>query len=683
MRGLTLLLMLFLLSANLHAQPAVPEPILTLGRGEIVGAAWAPDGQSIWIGTTAGTWQLDTALREIAAYPHITYAALSPDETKLAGISVDGFVTIWDAVTVTEIWRDTFTPAKGVRQFAWSPDSLSLAYTITDVFEAIYIYRTSEPYPGIIGIKDAKYLAWSASSRYLAGYSGDDQHIFAYDVSDIESYLQVPLEQSYQQYDYGTTYLNWFGDSDLHWSSHGDGGSEIRWLIPSGQRAATANSPCSYNGCAYSPTTRFVAGGAFTELSVLDLQSRTELFHYSLRIPVPRRVQYNDREIEGLVEVLNPSWNNDETRLAVAIEDWIHHTIQAVVVLDMTGRTRWKQGQIGFRPAAMRWSPDNSQIIAYGMGRVALLDGQSGEIISRSEAFRAVDKVAVDADGKRLAVSDTFGDIRIIAPDRETVIAGTTFPVSKLAWQPRGYFLAILDQRGYGGGGVRLWNSAKPEDVQTLISIDERSIFVAGAQNLAWSSSGKTLVVEWQYDLIVYGPDQEGLSIAVQDYYGGQRETTHIPTEFRPRAKFGDPLELDVVDLRSSQDGLSFSGNDLANMLPTELRGMIVIPQIGWISPLTTQVATIDASGDGLIWDATTGQPLDFLADVHDLVWTHDDSTLAILRRDGSLWLQNADGLRLLWSPTIPIRAPGTLVWSGDGSTLAHTQDGVLRVWRP
>jgi WD40 repeat protein len=102
-----------------------------------------------------------------------------------------------------------------------------------------------------------------------------------------------------------------------------------------------------------------------------------------------------------------------------------------------------------------------------------------------------------------------------------------------------------------------------------------------------------------------------------------------------------------------------------------------------WISPLTTQVAAIDDSGSGLIWDATTGQPLHFLADVHDLVWTSDDSTLAILRRDGSLWLQDADGLRLLWSPTIPIRAPGTLVWSGDGSTLAHTQDGVLRVWRP
>jgi hypothetical protein len=35
-RALTLLLMLVLLSANLHAQSAAPEPILTLGRGEIV-----------------------------------------------------------------------------------------------------------------------------------------------------------------------------------------------------------------------------------------------------------------------------------------------------------------------------------------------------------------------------------------------------------------------------------------------------------------------------------------------------------------------------------------------------------------------------------------------------------------------------------------------------------------------
>lgn len=36
MRGLTVLLMLFLLSTFTHAQSAPPEPILTLGRGEIV-----------------------------------------------------------------------------------------------------------------------------------------------------------------------------------------------------------------------------------------------------------------------------------------------------------------------------------------------------------------------------------------------------------------------------------------------------------------------------------------------------------------------------------------------------------------------------------------------------------------------------------------------------------------------
>jgi hypothetical protein len=47
------------------------------------------------------------------------------------------------------------------------------------------------------------------------------------------------------------------------------------------------------------------------------------------------------------------------------------------------------------------------------------------------------------------------------------------------------------------------------------------------------------------------------------------------------------------------------------------------------------------------------------------------------------VWLQDADGLRLLWTPTVPVRSPGTLVWSGDGGTLAHVQDGVVRVWRP
>ncbi len=54
-----------------------------------------------------------------------------------------------------------------------------------------------------------------------------------------------------------------------------------------------------------------------------------------------------------------------------------------------------------------------------------------------------------------------------------------------------------------------------------------------------------------------------------------------------------------------------------------------------------------------------------------------------ILQRNGSVWLQGAYGLRLLWSPPLPVKSPGTLVWSNDGSTLAHVQDGVLRVWKP
>ncbi|MBK9126008.1 MAG: PD40 domain-containing protein [Chloroflexi bacterium] len=84
--------MLVLVAGTALSQP--PAPLLTFGRGEIVSAAWAPDGQSVWIGTTAGTWQLDANLQEIAAHPHITYAALSPDGTKLAGAALGGEVGV-------------------------------------------------------------------------------------------------------------------------------------------------------------------------------------------------------------------------------------------------------------------------------------------------------------------------------------------------------------------------------------------------------------------------------------------------------------------------------------------------------------------------------------------------------------------------------------------------------------
>jgi hypothetical protein len=93
--------------------------------------------------------------------------------------------------------------------------------------------------------------------------------------------------------------------------------------------------------------------------------------------------------------------------------------------------------------------------------------------------------------------------------------------------------------------------------------------------------------------------------------------------------------------------------------------------------------AAIDSAGSGLIWDARTGKPLAMLADAESIVWPEDESRIAVYRRDGSVWILNADGTVRSTLPVFPgIQEPeGKLYWSPDGGYLAHSVRGVLHVW--
>ena len=477
MRGLTLLLMLVLLSAGTHAQPAVPEPILTLGRGEIVSAAWAPDGQSIWISTTAGTWQLDTSLREIAAYPRITHAALSPDGTYLAGISSDGFVGLWNTTTGNEEWRKGF-PTTSSEIAVWRPDGLQFAYRWNEYLMVEPVSDRSEANSFAIflgGDHSARFLTWSPSGKYLAGFN-DNDGVWAF---DIDAQQKLSLENP-PVYDFGVSHLFWIGDEQLNWSSHGDGGHDQQWSIPDGKIMNSQHHPCSYRGCAISPDGQFIAGSNIFSVEAVEADTGTVLL-----------------SIDGYF--FAPTWAPNNSQLTVVESDWRDHSIQAVVAFDpFASDELWRQDDVGFTADRLIWNETGTHLLAVGLGRVALLDGETGEILSRNENFRRFSLAAPDSNAQHIAVADTFGDVLIIdinRGDKIDEVAGFTFPVIELAWRPQGNTLAILNYLSSPGSGkVQLWQS-DTNSASGAFNLPESSLDDLWAVDIAWNSDGSSFAV--------------------------------------------------------------------------------------------------------------------------------------------------------------------------------------------
>jgi hypothetical protein len=101
------------------------------------------------------------------------------------------------------------------------------------------------------------------------------------------------------------------------------------------------------------------------------------------------------------------------------------------------------------------------------------------------------------------------------------------------------------------------------------------------------------------------------------------------------------------------------------------------------LSPNGHYAAAIDDAGSGMIWDATTGLPIAMLSDTAQVVWSPDETHLAVQRLDGSIWLLNSDGaIRQQIPISASLQKPeGSFFWSPDSSKLAHLHNGVIDLW--
>jgi hypothetical protein len=114
------------------------------------------------------------------------------------------------------------------------------------------------------------------------------------------------------------------------------------------------------------------------------------------------------------------------------------------------------------------------------------------------------------------------------------------------------------------------------------------------------------------------------------------------------------------------------------------LNGLMHNTKQGFLSPNGRYAAAIDDTGGGMIWDATTGTPIAMLSDAASVVWSPDETRIAVQRLDGSVWILEADGTIQDVLPTSAgVQAPGgTFFWSPDSQKLAHLHDGMIDLWQ-
>ncbi|MBK8135792.1 MAG: hypothetical protein IPK52_08135 [Chloroflexi bacterium] len=712
MRGLTLLLMLFLLSAGARAQSAIPEPVLTLGRGEIVSAAWSPDGESVWISTTAGTWQLDAHLQEIAAYPHITYAALSPDGAHLAGTSPDGYVAVWDVATGNQV---SLLSAKARMNTVplWSANSHRFVFhgesNRGGVPYVMMYNQTNQPVllmPGTVS-----HWAWSARGMYVAVYDSILRRAAVFSSNGDPIQLENADNLLDLSPDGDGTHLLWRGDSELTYTTIGDGSEQRKWSIPDGRSLDISRNPLCANSCSYTSSGRYAAfdRGFNNILRVIDLEAQIPIFDFAAK--------------EGYPD--NPSWRPDSVRLAANILIEPVGQMKGIIVLDReTGEVIWQRNDAGILPVDLLWSPNGIRIFAYDNGgRMVVIDGDSGDIVARADNLFNATVVAFDSNAMRLAVVDGGGSIRTVEIASGEIasewLRSGKF-VAQVMWQPNGDIVAIHDQlRFRENGEVTLWDIGG--NTQTAVpGTQSDGGLHDGARGIDWNEDGSLLAIALVDTVKLYGHDDEELVIPPPG--NGDAPLSAFEVRWMPSGSLvamyytcchGPLLLVDVLtdDTGAAWDrvwGIAPDNRVVATQQGYKQVGEQVLPGLFvnpnaldgrnmriemqgasdqfnhyWISPSTEKVAAVNGNGGGMIWESASGAPLQFLSNVADLIWTPDDSTLAILQRNGSVWLQDSDGLRLLWSPPLPVESPGTLVWSGDGSTLAHVQDGVLRVWKP
>lgn len=193
--------------------------------------------------------------------------------------------------------------------------------------------------------------------------------------------------------------------------------------------------------------------------------------------------------------VLGVAWSRDGKRLASTGFDG------QVIVWDIASGAKVSSADIGTGGLSVTWSPDSARVAASGVGRVVILEPNSGKLERLTGEWGDSWGVAWSPDGQYLAATGHDDNVHVWQVDQwknERVLKGHADTVTSVAWSPDSKRLvsAAYDRT------VRVWDIAAGTQIGPALATPGLG---GGILTLDWSRDGKRLAASggttWVWDV--------------------------------------------------------------------------------------------------------------------------------------------------------------------------------------
>jgi len=706
-------------ATRINAEQSTPS-LRQIGRGDIQSVVWHPQNTYILVTTVTGAWIYTPDLKDLAHLPDAHMATLSPDGRYIAGVDDSHRLRLWDGNTFEPITIPDTSRFRRIWTLAWSNDSRYIAVSGNTAEDMTYAWDVTHNMEVVVATRNAgDDLVWSPQGSILAIHNFPDGQFVLMGIGKSVQH-QILTKANHISFQ-DENHILVIQTTDVNVEA-------TRWNIATGEPLAkTWFLPPLAN---YSHSGQSLAVGNPGNVSILNAETNEN------------QISISDRNF-GWVEVM--AWSHNDHWLAAGAYNFSRSQAAGVLLINtLTHQVEHQLSGLWQSVIQLAWSSDDRFLAAVdARQQLVVYDVSSGEIQSSSQAHTLVGQtLAWNSDGTILAVAASstgvsLWDTQHMQPIREFHDDGS--PVTSIKWQPHGNYIAaqeheILFTYPFVGRLLKtqVWDASDSENTSVISrfkhepdamldfldwSADGKQLaaivgkvlylwdvttgktetrFVSdygylGLQDIRWSPSGHYIIMAMDGigtgGSYIYSIEANNAGLAFASL--GRGTLVWSPRDELVSLSWGGwgdptpPTSIEVGLSRLVAPDFTSRATDTGWQGFT-LKGLTQNTQQGFLSPNGHYAAAVDGAGSGMVWDATTGLPITMLADTAQVIWSPDETQLAVQRLDGSIWLLDSKGVIRQQLPiSASLQKPeGSFFWSPDSRQLAHLHNGVIDLWQ-
>lgn len=688
------------------------QKITTIGRGNIQNIAWQPNGDLLLVNTKLGAWFYTDTLSDVIHLPEAMLAQFSPSGRQIIAVDSQQNIMIWDTTTFkpTQI---LYRHNSAVISLVWSPagnyiasveeNGIVILYDLTaQTFRVLYQFQ---PMPHTTSGQ----LAWNPSGTYLAGAMSDEMRIWNLAGQTVLSFPNVWHNIAWQN---DGRLLTWYYD---------DGGAAQLWDITTGTfedgQDMVGFSPV------FSADGIFIAVGTYRGAQIINMLDGTEK-KVGSGLALGASWQPNGKLL---------AFSNDNIGLGLGLGATENASSQ-ILIAEPSGtvlRSLHVPMQFVWKLA---WHQDNNRLAIVGDNLIMTWQVQTGIISNLKSDHALVESyqplISWHPFLEVVALADRQGSIRLWDASRKvwlSTLQGFDAPILKLAWHPRGDFLAAIpdntgddpslnrvvvwDMRQLAGKmqpAAMIQHNSQVTDIAWKPDGTELATVDYGNVARFWDARAFAIVQEWDLregckisgictndsvfaSFYLHWSDN-GSFFATRlccnmrgwllwDAVSGANVYYHQEKPFMDYTFWTSDTEWRRVSTLDT-DTTTIVIDTLYGGIPSSvirLSGLKASSREWYFNTDASALAAIDASKYGMVWSLPDGTPRFAFENAEDVIWNQQSTQLLILSVNGDDRLVDAQTGEVLMTVNLQGENPQ---WNAQGNYLADAHDGVVDIWQ-